>query len=395
MEDSRESSVEPSVNATDFDFQQHNVKLVQESRRGKPHTQLVLSDKTGTVSLMLDVKAASSDAVQAAAKAMAPLLSSSFYLILSEMEREQSESSWNEFCNEMSCPELMPLFAKAKMPLPQTSSSREVSSGVMPSPTASNGFLPPPIVARSSTQSSSTLQGVPEGEHEGDDLERTTSMGGEDRYTTVEELVPNEDNTLSAKFTSMAESGVDLNEPMKGDITPLLLATQVSDVDAVRVCLERGANPSLANASGITPVLHAVQHGAVDVLQLFMAAGAKPNDKAEDGTTPLHVAAESGQEGCLQVLLEWGADVDMKASEGATAALFAVQSNSRDCLRRLLDAGADPNLPTVDQWTPMLLAVQACCNVALDFALTLASAPRPRGKPYAPRSQPCAPTLDP
>lgn len=344
------------INVSEFDFQLHNVKLVQvpPGADGKTRTQLVFADKSGTVSLMLDVQAASGEAVKAAAKAMGPLLSSSFDLLLSEMEKENSDKGWGELCDEINCKELKPLFSKTRLALPQTPSSN--TNAPLPSPTAAHGFSPPPVKGRNSTGGGNLL-GVDEGVEE-------------------EEVVETTDNSLSAKFISMAESSIDLNKPMKGDITPLLLATQVCDVDAVRVCLERGANPSLANASGITPVLHAVQHGAVDVLQLFMAVGAKPNEKAEDGTTPLHVAAESGQEGCLQVLLEWGADVDMKASEGATAALFAVQSNSVGCLELLLAGGADPNIATVDQWTPLLLAVQEDYHQCVQLLIDAGANPR-------------------
>lgn len=171
-----------------------------------------------------------------------------------------------------------------------------------------------------------------------------------------------------------------MNAPMKGDITPLLLATQVNDLPAVRVCIDAKANPNLANKTGNSPVLHAAQQGYSKILELFMLAGVKPNDKSTgpdaDESLPLHAACEGGKADAVKLLLQWGADVDLKGSEGATAAMMAVQANSPQCLELLLAAGADVNIKTSDEWTPLLLAVQENYHKCVGMLIEAGANPR-------------------
>ena len=83
---------------TDFDLSNHNAKLivVPPGDDGKSRTQLVFTDKAGIVTLSVDVKATGEGQVNAAAKAMAPLLGAAFDMLLCEQEKDGSEAGWAE-----------------------------------------------------------------------------------------------------------------------------------------------------------------------------------------------------------------------------------------------------------------------------------------------------------
>ena len=72
-----------------------------------------------------------------------------------------------------------------------------------------------------------------------------------------------------------------------------------------------------ANEDGdFTPLLVAVQEGQVEAVELLLQAGSKVNfvceKKLRKGATPLIYAAQSGRTRCMQLLLDAGAEVDRR-----------------------------------------------------------------------------------
>jgi ankyrin repeat protein len=133
--------------------------------------------------------------------------------------------------------------------------------------------------------------------------------------------------------------------------SPLLRAAKAMDVPAIRLLLQKGADPNLANTPGITPTMAAAGHGSVDAdtrgiyttedtqqrsiesLKLLLAAGGNIN--AKDGTrglTPLHEAARWGWNDVVKFLVENGADLEAKDDRGMTpvdSAMGKAGGNSR------------------------------------------------------------------
>ena len=105
----------------EIELPQHDVKLISvpPGEDGKTRTQLSFTEKSGTVTVMLDVKAKDMKAVEAAAKAMGSLVGGMVDLFLAENDKEPTKKAWEELCDEHGCKQLKPLFAKAKHPIPR------------------------------------------------------------------------------------------------------------------------------------------------------------------------------------------------------------------------------------------------------------------------------------
>lgn len=117
------------------------------------------------------------------------------------------------------------------------------------------------------------------------------------------------------------------------DTTPLLRAAKAGDAPAVRLLLERGANPHLPNLTGITPLMAAAGVGsneidtrgkfktpqqAVECIELLVKAGADVNARDEKGQTALHGAALWGWNDVVKTLVAHNADLGAKDAKGMT-----------------------------------------------------------------------------
>ncbi len=109
---------------------------------------------------------------------------------------------------------------------------------------------------------------------------------------------------------ALLDGGAPVDEP--GSATPLYFASQSGHVDAVRLLLERGADPNaLANIG--TPLMIAARRKKTEIAKLLLEHGADPNFAGgEDNRTPLHEAAYIGADDVVRLLLDHGADTDAR-----------------------------------------------------------------------------------
>lgn len=80
------------------------------------------------------------------------------------------------------------------------------------------------------------------------------------------------------------------------------------DVASLKIMLDNGLNPNLANHKGDTLLMLASYHNALECVKLLLKFGAKvdtPNDK---GHTPLAGVCFKGYEEVAKILLEFGAN---------------------------------------------------------------------------------------
>lgn len=108
--------------------------------------------------------------------------------------------------------------------------------------------------------------------------------------------------------------------------TPLHLAAFFGRGEALRLLLERGADPAARsrNPMANTP-LHAAMAGRLeaDGLRALLDAGAETDARQHGGYTALHAAAMHGDAATARLLLDRGADPALPADDGRTAADFA------------------------------------------------------------------------
>jgi len=106
---------------------------------------------------------------------------------------------------------------------------------------------------------------------------------------------------------------------------PLGLAAFFGREEAVRLLLERGANPNLAarNEMKVAAIHAATAAGSLPIARLLVSAGADVNAVQQAGYRPLHAAAMAGRADLAKLLLDRGADPNAKADDGRTALAMA------------------------------------------------------------------------
>ena len=112
--------------------------------------------------------------------------------------------------------------------------------------------------------------------------------------------------------------------------TPFFLAAQAHDIDAIKLLVERGADPTHTADQEITPLMaaammhreggssHLDEAGGIEVVQLCLELGNDVNAANAVGDTALYAAALYGWVGMTELLLENGADPSPVNANGQT-----------------------------------------------------------------------------
>jgi hypothetical protein len=109
---------------------------------------------------------------------------------------------------------------------------------------------------------------------------------------------------------------------------PLLLAASQGRADVVRMLLELGVSPGLADQNGVTALHNAAQSGAVEVGKLLLDHGAEVDAiERRFGAAPLGWASHLKQPAMVDLLAAVSRDVHSLTSEGRLERLGAVLSS--------------------------------------------------------------------
>ncbi|KAF0715419.1 Aste57867_3369 [Aphanomyces stellatus] len=127
---------------------------------------------------------------------------------------------------------------------------------------------------------------------------------------------------LSHKKPSVArrllDAGASVDLETKWGKTALLAAIVADDIDGVRLCLTRGANPRAESSAKVTPLLLAVDKGRAAIVRaLLLADDELLNAANSDG------AALSQQAAAARVLFENGAALAVRGKDGRTCLEWA------------------------------------------------------------------------
>jgi len=123
-----------------------------------------------------------------------------------------------------------------------------------------------------------------------------------------------------------------VNEVSLDGATPVLLAAEVNNTEAVRLLLDAGADPRITTEQGLTPLLMAAGGGtdiqrarppeeramAIETAKLLVERGVDVNAVGQYGWTALHQASYQGLTDVIEYLVSKGASINEMDAFGQT-----------------------------------------------------------------------------
>ena len=142
----------------------------------------------------------------------------------------------------------------------------------------------------------------------------------------------------------LLSQGVDINAPIRNDLTPLAEAAYAGDLEVVDYLLRKGAKVEGTKKLPNSPIYFAISKGNTAVVRRFLDLGILPNYTwpAGEGTggTLLTAAVDSGHLDTVELLVQRGADVNFRGSGNYGALYRAIFSDYFDVFKFLLSKGA-------------------------------------------------------
>jgi ankyrin repeat protein len=143
--------------------------------------------------------------------------------------------------------------------------------------------------------------------------------------------------------------------------TPFLRAAQSGDVELMKLLLEHGANPKIYTAHNVTPLAVAAGIGWVEgvtfewspeqsaeAVKMCLDLGVDPNVADDEGRTALHGAAHKGRVEVIQLLVDHGANLDAHdggSRDSVNGALLGKTWIPLDWARGLVRVGVQSAIP--------------------------------------------------
>lgn len=177
--------------------------------------------------------------------------------------------------------------------------------------------------------------------------------------------------------------------------TPLHLAAESLNKEALEISMEKSRNLSVEDLNGKTPLMYIYGHPqdslAPELAAELLLKGAEPvhrdfayfetailkrnlSMRFDEGKTPLHFAAERGDDGFVEYLIANGAQINAKDSSSSTPLHEAVRNGRISSANLLIEAGADVNIRDSAGNTPLHLVMPVSSRRPLFTSLLQAGA---------------------
>ena len=175
-------------------------------------------------------------------------------------------------------------------------------------------------------------------------------------------------NGDAAVMARLLDAGEDANAVLTAEgETVLMLTSYTGNPAAVKLLLDRGAEPNTQQFRGQTALMWAAAEGHAQVVKLLLDRGAdaglsstastKPERRPPGGMTALLFAARQGKVEAARALLDGGADVNQAGADNTSPLLIAVVNGHYDLATLLVERGANPNIADANGRTPLYAAV--------------------------------------
>ncbi len=158
----------------------------------------------------------------------------------------------------------------------------------------------------------------------------------------------------------------DVNARNKDGETPLAVAVQYGNAEAVKILLAAGADPNIPDKNGQLPLDAAACLASPAPLKALLDAGARIDTQNK----PLVGATEYNRPENALALLEKGAKPDQHRGNYRQPVHYAAQQGQIDVLKALLDKGADINARDCYGNAPLHWAVDNSNIVSIEFLLS-------------------------
>ena len=227
----------------------------------------------------------------------------------------------------------------------------------------------------------------------------STSVSEDNKELNQLHSAERDSDVTRMKSTPPLERSVDSRNAT--GITPLMNAAMNGNVQAVKLLIEKGADPSLKdnfgwnslhfaaaggdtdiislihtqmpdteslNGEGATPLLVAAYNGKLHAVKWFLERGANAAYEDNGGWNALHSAASSGDPETIDHILTHVPNIESKTADGETPLIIAVRCQTLQGVKCLLERGADP-LATDNEGQDSLYYASSGDPILLDLVL--------------------------
>ncbi|WND03831.1 M56 family metallopeptidase [Temperatibacter marinus] len=112
------------------------------------------------------------------------------------------------------------------------------------------------------------------------------------------------------KIDMLIQGGLNINTPLQGDGTALIIAVKTGDIDMVKHLISLGANVNQSAQGDGNPLIMAARDNHMEIAKLLISEGADVNGFVSSDETPLIQASWNGNFNMVKYLVEKGADVN-------------------------------------------------------------------------------------